>query len=32
MGVPFLLCKTENEVDALRLRPHPDEFSRYFDQ
>ena len=28
----WIWYKTENEVDALRLRPHPYEFCLYFDQ
>ncbi len=28
----WIWYKTENEVDAMRLRPHPYEFCLYFDQ
>jgi glutamine synthetase len=27
----WLSYKWENEVDAVRLRPHPQEFAMYFD-
>ena len=28
----WIWYKTDNEVDAMRLRPHPYEFCLYFDQ